>query len=282
MVEIAILAVLTISGLQGHALRGFAVTARIPGAPHLGQCLLQTPADRDAAGSAGRSYRLGGCGTPHFGEVVDVSGDQGATDARQASCADPALFAGWAPPAMSAARVRWRPIALDVITMDPTPLQQSFGQHWRVCVLTPLIPDRPYTGSVRGALATGHLPLPFAECTADLHVLTGSIACDEPHAYEIFSSSDVPLAFRDQKALNADCRVIVAAATRMPDVTAGGRLRVWAVTTHRNAYGETLAGLPDNPSDLDASATCLVGTTAARSLHGSLFGLGAEPVPWTN
>ncbi len=277
-VGLALVAVLVIAGRQAHEVPGTAVLGRVPGAPDIGQCLLQAPPEQGGAG-AGQSYRLGSCSTTHYGEVVQVSGITGPVDAG-ATCADPADFLGWSPPATSAAQVRWRPIDVDVITMNPTALQRAFGQHWVVCVITPLISGAAYTGSVRGVLATGRVPVAFAECTGGLYVLTGSIPCNRPHPYELFASADLPVPFRDQSGLDADCRVIAATATRLPDLTAGGALDVRAVPFHQNADGATVTGLPDGPSDVGAQAVCLIGVTGDRLLRGSLFGLGTAPLPW--
>ena len=277
VVGLALVAVLAIAGLQAHTVPGTAVPGRVPGAPRIGQCLLQAPPD-DGAG-AGQAYRLGTCGATHYGEVAQVSQLTGADDAG-ARCADPADFLGWSPPATSVADVRWRPIDVNVIMMTPTALQRSFGQHWVVCVVTPLISGSAYTGSVRGVLATGRVPVAFAECTAGLYVLSGSIPCDQPHPYELFASAELPVSFRDQRGLDADCRVIAATATRLPDLTAGGALDVRAVPFHQNADGATVTGLPDGPSDVGAQAVCLIGVTGDRLLRGSLFGLGTAPLPW--
>lgn len=277
MVGLALVAVLAITGMQTHAVPGTPELGRVPGAPRVGQCLLQAPPEGGTG--AGASYRLGTCSTTHYGEVAQVSGVTGPLEAG-AKCADPADFLGWSPPAKSVAKVRWRPIDVNVITMSPTALQQAFGQHWVVCVVTPLISGSAYTGSVRGVLATGRVPVAFAECTAGLYVLTGSIPCDQPHPYELFASAELPVSFRDQSGLDADCRVIAATATRIPDLTAGGALDVRAVPFHQNADGATVTGLPDGPSDVGAQAVCLIGVTGDRLLRGSLFGLGTAPLPW--
>ena len=277
MVGLALVAVLAIAGMQVHAVPGTAVLGPVPGPPRVGQCLLQAPPD--PGGGAGQSYRLGSCSSRHYGEVAQLYGVTGPEDPGT-RCDDPAEFLGWSPPATSATHVRWQPIDVTVLAMSPTALQRSFGQHWVVCVVTPLISGSSYTGSVRGALATGRVPAAFAECTAGLYVLTGSIPCDQPHPYERFASAELPVSFRDQSALDADCRRIAAAATRLPDVTAGGALDVRAVPFHQNADGATVTGLPDGPSDVGAQAVCLIGVTGDRLLRGSLFGLGTAPLPW--
>jgi hypothetical protein len=277
VVGLAVTAVLAIAGLQRHTVSGTAALARVPGAPHLGQCLLQAPPDRGGAG-AGQSYRLGSCTTPHYGEVAQVSGVTGPVDTG-ASCADPAEFLGWSPP-VSATPVRWGPIDVNVLEMNPTALQRAFGQHWVVCVVTPVISGSAYNGSVRGVLATGRVPVAFAECTAGLYVLTGSVPCNQPHPYELFANAELPVSFTDQSGLDADCRAIAASATRLPDLTAGGELDVRAVPFHQNADGATVTGLPDGPSDVGAQAVCLIGVTGERLLRGSLFGLGTAPLPW--
>lgn len=282
VVGLVIAAMLAVAGLQGHTVPGSAALGRVPGAPRIGQCLLQAPPEQGGAG-AGRSYRLGGCSSTHYGEVAQVSGatgaDTGGPADTRADCADPAGFLGWSPPA-TATPVHWKPIDVKVIVMSPTALQRAFGQHWVVCVVAPLVSGAAYTGSVRGVLTTGRVPVAFAECTAGLYVLTGSIPCDQPHPYELFASAELPVSFDDQSRLDADCRVIAGAATRLPDVTAGGALDVRAVPFHQNADGATVTGLPDGPSDVGAQAVCLIGVTGNRLLRGSLFGLGTAPLPW--
>ena len=272
---LAVVAVLALAGMQTHQVPGTAVPGRVPCATQIGDCLLQAPA---VGAGAGQSYRLGTCSTTHYGEVAQVSGVTGSVDGGP-RCADPAPFLGWSPP-NSVARVQWRPVDVNVITMTPTALQRSFGQHWVGCVVTPLISGAAYTGSVRGGLATSRVPAAFAECTAGLYVLTGSIPCDQPHPYELFASAELPVSFRDQSRLDADCRAIAATATRLPDVTAGGALDVRAAPFHQNADGATVTGLPDGPSDGGAQAVCLIGVTGDRLLRGSLYGVGAAPLPW--
>jgi hypothetical protein len=275
IIGLAVAAVLVIAGLQSRTVPGTALVGQVPGAPRIGQCLLQAP---DEGGGAGQTFRLGTCSGAHYGEVAQVWNVTGPADIG-ARCTRPDEYTGWAQPT-SVARVSWRPIDVDVVTMRPTTLQRSFGQHWVVCVVTPLISGASYTGSVGGMLATGRVPVAFADCTAGLYVLSGSVPCDQPHPYELFAFAELPVTFRDQPGLDADCRVIAAAATRLPDVTAGGALDVRAVPFHQNADGTTVSGLPDGPGDVGAQAVCLVGVTGDRLLRGSLFGLGTGPLPW--
>ena len=275
VVGLVLAAVVVVAGLQARTVAGTAVLGRVPGAPLVGQCLLEAPPPR----GGDTPLRLGGCSKLHYGEVAAVLGANGPADPAD-SCTDQDDFLGWQPLDLTASHASWHPVDIPVTALVPTALQRSFGQHWLACVVTPLVSGSSYAGSVRGVLATGRVPAAFAECTAGLYVPMGPISCLEPHPYELFGRAQLPDTFQDQSGLDADCRLIVSAATRMPDVTAGGELDVRAVPFHENSTGITVPGLPDGPSDVRAQTVCLVGVTGDRLLTASLHGLGSAPLPW--
>ncbi|MET3807315.1 hypothetical protein ABIB25_004338 [Nakamurella sp. UYEF19] len=290
MLALVMLAAIVVPNAVGRTVSGTAVLGRIPAEPRVGQCLLQTPPEPGVAAGRSWSFRLGGCSGAHYGEVSEVLLDPASTGTGPATadqptyslkpCGDGSAYLGWSPPVKSSDAVRWRSIELTVITLNPTKLQVAFGQHWIVCVVTPSTEGASYTGSVRGALSTGRLPALFGQCLTTVAVLSATIDCAQAHRYEVFALADVSTAFRDQPALDSDCRAFVASATHLADLTAGGALRVAAVPFHFDATGNPRPGLSSNPPDMAVEAMCTIGVTGTRLLAGTLFGIGSGPLPW--
>ncbi len=285
LLAVVLLAAVVLPNLVPRTVRGTAVLGQVPVPPHVGQCLLQSP-QADGRRGTGTSYRLGGCTTQHYGEVAELVSD--ATIAARSTgdlasanaCADEDAYLGWASPVVATSRVDWRPIDLTVITMDPTPVQRAFGQHWLVCVVFPATAGTSYTGSVHGALASGRLPSAFAQCLGWRSAAAATVPCDGPHPVEVFGTAELSPVYRDQTALDADCLRIATSAMRRADPTAGGTLTVSALPFHRDATGRKQPGFSVHPDDLGAGALCTAGVKGSRLLDGSLFGLGTNTLPW--
>ncbi len=264
-----------------------AVTGPIPAPPRVGQCLLQPPPNPAVVVGGGGSYRLGRCSASHYGEVAEVVDGTKAKVQTPAGlayslppCADESAYLGWAPPVPARPQVRWRSIEVNTITMDPTVLQRAFGQHWVICVVIPSTPGASYRGSVKNALSTGRLPASYAQCVISLRSPNWETPCDQPHRYEIFGTAVLSDGYRDQRSLDADCLAIVRSSSGMADVTAAGALAVTAVPFHWDAVGDQQPGWPAVQADQAAEAVCAIGATGSRVLTGTLFGIGAHPLPW--
>jgi hypothetical protein len=285
LLAVVLLAAVVLPNLSAQRLAGVPILGTVPAPPHVGQCLLQSPASGSRRGSGG-TYHLGRCTTTHYGEVAEVV--SGATiNARSTgdlapvnACGDQNAYLGWSSPVTATAQVQWRPIDLTVMSMNPTPVQRAFGQRWVVCVVSPATAGASYTGSVRGALATGRLPSSFAHCLSSATTTDSAVPCDEPHPVEIFGTAEISTTFRDQAALDADCQVIAKSVIRRSDPTAGGALTIKATPFHWDSTGDPETGFSDLRGDLGAGAVCTARVSGVRLLDDTLFGLGSRPLPW--
>jgi hypothetical protein len=292
LLAVVLFLAILLPSLQAKEIRGTAVVGHIPGAPRVGECLLQTPPDPAVLASPGTSYRLGSCAGAHFGEVAEVIPGSGAPASAGATaggdeisslpkaCTDEDDYLGWSSPVHDSSGVRWAPIDTAVIRMEPTALQHAFGQDWVVCVVTPSS-GGSYTGSVKGTLATGKLPSVFGQCASTDNPTSAlpPVRCDRPHRFEIFGVATLPDDFADQRALDSQCALVVRATTRMPDASAHGQLTVTAVVSHEDADFQAMPGFGSTGSPAVTEATCVAGVTGTHLLDGTLFGLGTKPLP---
>jgi len=123
----------------------------------------------------------------------------------------------------------------------------------------------------------------FAVCIDELGggLPTG---CQEPHRYEIFGTLGETVTTPAQPDLQVSCAEVIAAATGMPDITAGGALSVQVVRFAYDDDGTMVVGDRGPVSDAGAqgigSAFCLITPTRdVQHLTASLRELGAGPVP---
>lgn len=286
MLVLVLFTATVVPNLQPKTVAGRAHIGAVPPAPHIGQCLLQNPPDPAVLGSEQRSYRLGTCAGPHYGEVArmaESSTDQQAAtvETRSDPCSDVSDYLRWAPPVPSIPNVRWQPISVSVVKMVPGALQSAFGQRWVACVVTPPIAGTSYSGSIRNGLSNGRLPTAFASCHLSISVdQSGLIACRRPHRYEIFAYAMLSGGYRDQRSLDLACREIVTASTGRADPTAAGALSIAATPFALDSAGQARPGYPDALMNPDAEAVCAVGVTGSRMLGGSLVGIAEKSLPW--
>ncbi len=288
MLVLVLFTAAVVPNLQPKSIAGRAGIGPVPPQPHIGECLLQNPPDPTAPASRQESYRLGTCTRQHYGEVAQVLQTAAAapnpsalTSPEKDPCGDQAAYLGWKPPAGSIDGVRWLPIDVTVVDMVPVAIQQASGQRWVACVVTPLNAGASYTGSVRGALATGKLPTAYAACQFSVTVdRTGVLGCAQPHRYEIFAYAMLSPGYHDQKALDLQCRRIVTAAMGRADPSGAGALRISVSPFHWDSAGASQPGYADSSADPGSEGVCTVGVTGSRLLTGSLFGIGEKPLPW--
>lgn len=280
----------------GRGVTGSPAVGTVP-LPVVGQCLLEQPGRFGGWGFGEPLYpalRLASCSGYRWGEVVavlpgalatptsinttDATGALVTEIPNQNLCdRDKLAFLGArARPTM---QWRWDVLVGTVAAVGPTSLQQMAGQSWVACVITPAnetaATSARYVGSVRNALNTGVLPVVFATCSTTIDAVGILPApCDRPHHVEVFGVATTSPG-DTQPGLDSHCLTLVRWLMRTPDPTRLGLLRVRAFTTHIDASGAAVEGL-----SLNGDATCIVEPADHHNLHGTLFGLGLDPIPW--
>lgn len=165
----------------------------------------------------------------------------------------------------------------------PTEYQRAAGQRWLSCwAVAPGEEPRPYRGSLRGAVASGHIPPELALCTNELQLLMVdgvSVSCADPHRYEVLAYTWVGGPGMTQERLDESCGWEAARMTQMPDPTAGGALLVSASAYRYDDTGYPVPGLPASANE-HGQAACVVSAVDDRLLSASLLGLGTNAVPW--
>ena len=284
MLALVLFAAIVLPNLHTKAIAGSAAMGPVPPAPKVGQCLLQDPPDPSEQVRREQPFRLGSCKIAHYGEVAEVVQDAAASVDPSALAKDPcgtqAAYLGWSAPSPAVRGVTWQPITVPVIKMVPVARQQSSGQKWVACVVTPANAGVSYTGSVKNALATGLLPAAFAACQVGVVALDGSVTCDIAHRYEVFATATLAAGETNQQQLDADCRAIVVRATGRADPTAAGALTVKTYPFHRDSTGSSQAGFADPESNPGSESVCAVGVSGPQRLKGSLYGIGEKALPW--
>ncbi|GAA2011459.1 hypothetical protein JL107_07040 [Nakamurella flavida] len=271
-----------------RAVSGTAQAAVIPGAPAVGDCLLQRISLRNGyettTGFTAPTAQIAPCDGARFGEVVGLTPARGITRSeRLQGCGASARdYLGAGDPADATGP--WMPsIRSGVVLAGPDDLQRAAGQDWVACVvdLSPFGTDTDtgtYDGTARGGYDGGRLPSAFALCRSGRDVIDAAdIPCTQAHAVEVLASTfDVPATAA--ATLGRTCDALARRLTRMPDVTAGGRLEVVVNSGYVGADGTLYPG-----ADADGHvslAQCLIGVVGPETLSGTVIGLGDAPVPW--
>jgi hypothetical protein len=297
---------------------GSPVAAPIPGPPGVGDCLLDPTIaswlyNRDPIYAA---RRLEPCAGPRYGEVIAVINDSRSPERIAAATLTTTHPMGQSPsddPTLQSCDAALNPYlglppgsgtdGVDAVDgwsytglaipapVGPDNRQQAAGQHWVACVMIGLDPDRQtgnasvyvqkYAASAHRVYSTGRPPSAFALCVPKMILpqILHPAGCSRPHAVEVFGVTETHSKHVTQAQLNASCRKLVRRLTRMPDVTAGGRLAVAADSLHLDPYGGGQLGFSTAESESGFSI-CLATTPATHLLKGALLGLGTGPVPW--
>lgn len=302
IVVTVLIAAAAIPALGGRVVPGTASVGPVPGPPQMGDCLVQEVGAPDAAvdatgASVYQSLVTGSCDGNRFGEVVaviagglqikpvEVADDDGLAsydDPNRHSCG--AALAGYLDSGGSPSA--WNPtIAFSTVIGRPSDLQRRMGQDWVICVAYAGGSDGSatrYDGTLRQSTSTGLRParLPAAAtCLSSTDFfLEHTIGCAEPHPVESVAMLLTDDGLVTMAGLQARCHDLVRGYTAMPDPTADGQLVDTVVAVHRVSDGTQAPGLVTG--DETGFARCLVRTTGARLLTGSLLGLGDRAVPW--
>ena len=299
VVVAALIGVLAVPALRSHTQSGSATAAPVERTPAVGDCLIQRPVDAlrvDVRGTDGLSApELGSCRDSHYGEMVAVVADgslfpRAVVDRLSAPdlgyCAQAAeAYLGLyvrrslgTPGQTDVGFGLWYPVERGwVLLTGPSQRQQQVGQRWVGCAM--YSDDAAYLGSARRSFVDSHLPDAFAMCRNDIGE-TANLNCAGAHQVELFGNTTLTGAQIDQADLTSSCRSMVEKVTGMPDPTAGGRLIVAATLFHTDAGGIRRQGSAMmSGGQATASATCSIAVRGRQSLRGTLFGLGARPVP---
>jgi hypothetical protein len=305
-----VLVVAVIAALAGNArtkhLAGDAERGPVPGPPHVGDCLLESPgsvrwgtfdgdqssADPPGGMAAYPSLRLGDCATRRFGEVAGVVAD--GSDRRrtyQEAWGDPTspestcsalIDAYLGTPQVSAAPPTWSPAPYTALVLvGPSDLQRADGQHWLGCVAAGVDGTgnpAAYTGSVRGTLRSLRFPSQLAECLERQPSTAGvtAVGCDRPHKAELLAIgySDAKRAV-DTDDADLGCADLARSMTGLADPAAVGWLRVRTLAVQ----------LPPDPNTADSSTAnptqwyCTIEPVGDHVLTGPVLGLGDGPPP---
>jgi hypothetical protein len=284
-----------VDGARG--IPGSAHAAPVPPPPAIGDCLLE-PTGRFGGWGFGETLyparRVAPCTGYRWGEVVSVlhgalatptsvnttdgTGNPVTEIPNQTRC-DRERLTYLGAPAGRSTQWGWELLVGTIAAVGPTSLQQAAGQSWVACVITPAngqpATSARYDGSVRDALNTGVLPVAFATCsntTGATGILPGP--CEQPHHAEVFGVATTTPG-DTQPGLDASCSKLVKWLMRTPDPSKSGLLRIRAFTTHIDQSGAAVLGLGPN-----GDAICIVEPAGDHNLHGTLFGLGVNPIPW--
>jgi len=299
---VALFAVIVINA-QVHDRRvivGAAGVAPVPGPAPVGDCLLDRPGPDDGWGYRGGplypALRLAPCTGARWGEVVsilpgsltastsvtttDSNGTTYTGNRNQSRCSqNVANYLGNAPDSPFG----WSILLGNSAAVGPTTRQRILGQSWIACVITPAngasATFTRYSGSVRNALTVGALPSPFASC-APFVVVADFVAvpCDQPRRIEVFGVA-APASGETRAHLDASCVQLIRWLMRDRDPTKGGLLTVRTAVAHVDPdTGAPTEGFSSN-GDL-SKAACFIEPASPRQLHGTLFGLDSNPVPW--
>lgn len=298
------LTILIVSSVSRRAIPGQPIAQPVAAAPQIGDCLLD-PAAREGELNSWSEYlasvSTAPCTGTRFGEIVDVlpqfsaltTDPAGALDGEAmfdatSRCFDKARrHVGISEEVLDSAGPWWPAIQIGSALVGPDERQRADGQDWAACLAYPPTgtagsPGQT-DGSLNGGWQQGRGQQLFAVCFDALGegLPTG---CQEPHRYEIFGTLGETVTTPAQPDLQVSCAEVIAAATAMPDITAGGALSVQVVRFAYDDDGTMVVGDRGPVSDAGqqgiGSAFCLITPTRdVQHLTASLRELGAGPVP---
>lgn len=301
LVLLTLICAVVVPDLLGRNVNGTAVAVRIPGPPAVGACVVTTPSKSFQTSSDGYlvlpALTFGSCQGPHFGEVTAVLQNVGrqrgtpsvTPDAQGGqvwtTCPDAENgYVGLTGYLDGTAGGGWYPVLNSTsIFGGPDRRQQAVGQDWAACVLVMRSIGSndaiSYAGSARNSVTGGRLPDNFGVCSQDPTVFGDQVVCTSPHRFQLLARFDLTRDRATQTQRLVTCHTLATGLTRMPDLTAGGRLTL-SITTDRfdqNGRASTDRG-PLHPGE-SGTSTCALGTVGDARLSGSLLGLGSQPIP---
>jgi len=291
----------------GLRIAGNATTIELPGAPTVGDCMLETTTEFVQAAVHARSRTapsptvpatpnllaptFGSCqGQLAAGEVVALVSATGDPRARRAwaegsglDCRTAALlYAGLVPaagrfviPDQPIGPVAWNlSVNLRATWVLPSRILQDSGRTWVACIVAPMNAGK-YQGRIAGAYQGGRLPDELGTCWDQPRVGAGinPVDCGRPHRAELISAGIITdVASTTTAQVLEACRQLAARSVGTSDPTFGGAL---AVTI---SPGD-ITHLPDHGSE--PSILCFISAPDGPSLNGTLIGVGDGPLPYT-
>ncbi len=281
-----VVGLLLIARIDGVRVAGKAVAVPGAGVPQVGDCLrevtgsladsLRGSLPSSSVTSVGEtSVRFSDCGEQHVGEVVAFrltpprSGGPGTPESDSLWCRKVAQ--GYRSPAKGlpvASGDLWNQATnFRFVAILSAPAEYS----WAACAL--LAPGLElYSGSYVESMAGHPAPAPFGRCRSG-DDNDRWVSCDASHRVQEFGVA-VQAGMSPPGAV-AECKELVQAITGMPDVNAGGVLKIQVVGGH-SADGDV--GDPDADA-VPAHGRCRLIAVGAHQLFGTLIGIGTGPLP---
>ncbi len=291
-----LLVAIIVPQLREVRIAGRAEAAAVTTPPAIGACVLGDPRHSSAGAGEIPALRYGGCGGPHYGEVVQVFADSSTfprvlldqIGAPDASTCDPAISSYLATDQVMPRNDRgdyrsvsfgtWRPLGIGSVGLiGPSSLQRAAGQRWIACV-TEGNGSPAVVGTVRDAFAGGRVPNSYAVCADDL-APGSAISCSGPHRVELFASTGLVYGLPTLAELNSSCNDFIRYLTGRKDLSAGGRLQVRVAPVYYGLIDAQNSGPFSSVQTQPAQAFCGVAATGSSTLTSTLFGVGDGPLP---
>ena len=209
LLVLTVVAVTVVPMINGRRVAGSGTAVEFPAPPQVGDCVVPPfPADNvvDRLDPEVRvtAIKFGPCTGAKFGEVValsdaDTIGRESSRIPSRGVCSRQiAEYAGLTtspgsvalPGESTSGPMAWMPtIGSESYLIVPSLREQSAGHNWVAC-LAAATNQHSYQGSLRAAYTTGALPDQFGLCWtgADLDLIPGLLACDQPHAAELLAT----------------------------------------------------------------------------------------------
>ena len=285
---------LLVARIGGVRIAGSAIAVPGAGAPRVGDCVREisgpvtipssgAPPPTGSVGIVGESsVSFSRCAEQHVGEVVAFRMTPGSTAAGAANsdwCSEVArgyqsssVWRIYGPPGEL-----WNPVSnhefIAILSASP-------DYPWEACaVLAPGMElySGSYVASLPGLLAP---PAPFGSCRSVSEASDTWISCTSPHRVQEFGVAvEAGMSSRDAVAA---CRELIQAVTGLPDVNAGGLLKIQVVGGSSPAGGGDFGGADLGGADAIESAEfgrCRLIATGPTQLIGTLIGIGTGKLP---
>jgi hypothetical protein len=295
LLVVALVGLLVINGLRGVRVAGTAIAPPGRSAPAVGDCLIQLrtasltgpaagrPASEPVIGISEDAVSFARCGSAdQLGEVVGYQQypqQSAATDTDIGWCQQISddYRAHQVYRFKDAAGGLWEPsTGQRYVAVLSRPNADQHEPRWVACaVLAPYVES--YRGSYLRSLADAPAPPPFGLC------LTGGeaprwVSCLTGHrTQELGTGTGQPMTAR---AGIAACQTLIASMTGLPDITAGGRLRV-EVVGGSPPPAELATGAEPGPSTRGSAGpgSCRLSVLGQQQLVGTLIGVGTGALP---
>jgi hypothetical protein len=284
----AVLGSLLLTRIGGVRIGGSAIA--VPGAaePRPGDCLREVSGplvdssrgvfvEPPPASVGETSVSFSDCAEEHVGEVVafrrppSPSGAVATGDADARWCHDLAM--GYRSHSserlVAASGGLWEPTA----DHRSIAVVSAFAEYpWGACaVLAPGLES--YSGSYVQSLAGRPVPAPFGRCRSGDHA-DRWVSCSSPHPVQQFGVA-VRAGMLPRGAVDG-CRELVRVMTGMPDVNAGGLLKIQVVGGRSTPGGN----VDDSTAEKEpVFARCRLIAVGPNLLTGSLIGIGTGQLP---